>query len=148
VFWVSSSPYSSNVDLDRFSIPTMDMSALTFVQSGSDEPSEVLSTTLTSTYQSPRPLPVIPEEYYDYLPSEHRKMFETIDVERAALSTEVYARPPLLRSKSSPEVSGLLPNRDTLGSSGSDLASLEPPPPAVHSVNFSMHSRTLEPPEK
>ncbi|KAJ3984227.1 hypothetical protein F5890DRAFT_70199 [Lentinula detonsa] len=63
VFCVSSGSYSSGTIRDRFSLPTMDMSALTFTATESSRPTVAGSST-------------IPENCYDYLPPEHRKIVE------------------------------------------------------------------------
>ncbi|KAJ3993606.1 hypothetical protein F5050DRAFT_1780632 [Lentinula boryana] len=81
VFCVSSGTYSSGTIRDRFSLPTMDMSALTFAATESSRPTAGSST--------------IPETCYDYLPPEHRKI---IDPEKSS---------PLQKNLSSPTLETL-----------------------------------------
>ncbi|KAE9410088.1 hypothetical protein BT96DRAFT_466631 [Gymnopus androsaceus JB14] len=70
LFWVSSSSHPSDVIGDRYSVPAMDMSALTFVHTESTRPT--VQSTLLSTQATLQPMATIPETYYDYLPAEHR----------------------------------------------------------------------------
>ncbi|KAJ3779006.1 hypothetical protein FB446DRAFT_711801 [Lentinula raphanica] len=81
LFWLSSSSsLSGDVQVrDRFSLPTMDMGALTFVHIDPTRPpvttrqtassqSDTLQPQLSNTQGS------IPEAYFDYIPSEHRHL--------------------------------------------------------------------------
>ncbi|KAJ3780325.1 hypothetical protein GGU10DRAFT_152964 [Lentinula aff. detonsa] len=69
LFWLSSSSsLSGDVVQDRFSLPTMDMSALTFVRIDSTRP-----TAITSAQDTLQPQlgssATIPEAFFDYIPS-------------------------------------------------------------------------------
>ncbi|KAF5383380.1 hypothetical protein D9757_008389 [Collybiopsis confluens] len=84
IFWVSSSSHSSEVVRDRFSLPTMDLSALTFVQGELNGASGADSHTPKNTRQSGIPVALaVPEEYYDYIPPEHRHIPLDFDVEKS-----------------------------------------------------------------
>jgi hypothetical protein len=68
--WVTAGSYSpSNATLDRFSLPTLDVSPLTLAQTDRErgkEPHYPGTTTLqTALHEVPSPLP---ESFYDYIP--------------------------------------------------------------------------------
>ncbi|GAV99049.1 transmembrane protein [Lentinula edodes] len=81
LFWLSSgSSWSGDVVRDRFSLPTMDMSALTFVHiesatrpTLSGQPSTIIVSESTQDSHQPH-VSMIPEAYFDYIPSEHRTL--------------------------------------------------------------------------
>ncbi|KAJ4497735.1 hypothetical protein C8R41DRAFT_184408 [Lentinula lateritia] len=81
LFWLSSgSSWSGDVVRDRFSLPAMDMSALTFVHIESatrptllGQPSTIIASESTQDSHQPH-VPMIPEAYFDYIPSEHRTL--------------------------------------------------------------------------
>ncbi|KAJ3883873.1 hypothetical protein F5051DRAFT_434746 [Lentinula edodes] len=91
LFWLSSgSSWSGDVVRDRFSLPTMDMSALTFVHIESatrptllGQPSTIIVSESTQDTLQPH-VPIIPEAYFDYIPSEHRTLRN--DTEEKAVS--------------------------------------------------------------
>ncbi|KAK1226327.1 hypothetical protein PQX77_010712 [Marasmius sp. AFHP31] len=75
LFWVSGPSTSSHSDecTDRFSLPRMDMGALTVPESAAQARTE---TTLTgTTVQSPTMMK-FPEEMYDYIPKDHRHQID------------------------------------------------------------------------
>ncbi|KAF5372226.1 hypothetical protein D9758_005004 [Tetrapyrgos nigripes] len=78
LFWVSSSSYSSrgnDIPRDRFSLPTLDVSALTMtvVPDGGNSTSatQISPASVQSHGQCIRGQ-ALPEEYFDYIPREHR----------------------------------------------------------------------------
>ncbi|KAF5390521.1 hypothetical protein D9757_002592 [Collybiopsis confluens] len=85
LFWVSSSPYPSHIIRDRFSLPTMDMSALTFVhaESSSARPTEHALPTTMSALET---LQAIPEAYYDYIPLSKERLRTTVTMKQYKLS--------------------------------------------------------------
>ncbi|KAJ3879235.1 hypothetical protein F5051DRAFT_485763 [Lentinula edodes] len=83
VFCVSSSSDSSDVVRDRFSLPTMDMTPLTFTRTELSQPTgESSIKRFISNTLEPDGLSVIPEAYYDYLPPQHRQA----DPEKSVIS--------------------------------------------------------------
>ncbi|KAJ4470379.1 hypothetical protein C8J55DRAFT_522723 [Lentinula edodes] len=123
VFCVSSSSDSSDVVRDRFSLPTMDMTPLTFTRTELSQPTgESSIKRFISNTLEPDGLSVIPEAYYDYLPPQHRQA----DPEKSISPLKV--NPPL-------EVSHTNLNPDIVSQSLSLIptTSIHPPPPALHS---------------
>ncbi|THU98139.1 hypothetical protein K435DRAFT_753241 [Dendrothele bispora CBS 962.96] len=79
LFWVSSSSYPSrghDVPRDRFSLPTLDVSILTVVPDAGvsvSPPGEpIVSPPISTRSQGPCHGQSLPEEYFDYIPREHR----------------------------------------------------------------------------
>ncbi|KAJ3767278.1 hypothetical protein FB446DRAFT_821079, partial [Lentinula raphanica] len=117
VFCVSSGSYSSDTVRDRFSLPTMDMSALTFAATESSRPTGVLTT--------------IPEAYYDYLPPEHRKLSAT-DLEKSDFPSEKSAVSAALEGSKDSNVSRLHAKPSSSTSSPTYNHPDLPPPALVH----------------
>jgi len=74
IFWVSSSSYSPGVITDRFSIPTMEINALTFAKSetGAGVEAQNSNTFVSSQDTVLLMSSTIPESYFDYIPPGHR----------------------------------------------------------------------------
>ncbi|KIK62278.1 hypothetical protein GYMLUDRAFT_42223 [Collybiopsis luxurians FD-317 M1] len=137
IFWVSSSSYSSDDIRDRYSIPELDMSALTFAQTESGRPTEGRSTTLKSPQTSAEPVILtIPEEFFDYIPPDQRHISVDFDAEKSVpLSSISSERPPIQRSRTFPEVSeSLRTEQKSTSPSFATSSCPNPPPRALHNV--------------
>ncbi|KAF8826958.1 hypothetical protein HHX47_DHR5000845 [Lentinula edodes] len=113
LFWLSSgSSWSGDVVRDRFSLPTMDMSALTFVHiesatrpTLSGQPSTIIVSESTQDSHQPH-VSMIPEAYFDYIPSEHRTLRNDTEEKTISGSSTVPENHHAQPSKASSETAG------------------------------------------